>query len=129
MFTSYAQNFEDVMLWRALKGVPNGFYIDVGAQDPVIDSVSMGFYEQGWRGVHIEPVAFYAERLRKQRPDETVIQAALGATERTLTFFEFPETGLSTADRVIAVRHEQAGYPVREVVVACVTLTEVLAQQ
>ena len=102
MFTSYAQNFEDVMLWRALKHVPQGFYIDVGAQDPIVDSVSMGFYEQGWRGVHVEPVALYAERLRKRRPDETVIQAALGATEQMLTFFELPETGLSTADRVIA---------------------------
>src|SRR6266567_4904728 len=129
MFTSYAQNFEDVMLWRALKHVPHGFYIDVGAQDPIVDSVSMGFYEQGWRGVHIEPVAFYAERLRKQRPDETVIQAALSATERMLTFFEFSGTGLSTADRVTPTRHEQACHPVREVVVPSVTLTDVLAQQ
>ena len=28
MFISYAQNFEDVMLWRALKHVEKGFYID-----------------------------------------------------------------------------------------------------
>ena len=48
---SYAQNFEDVMLWRALKHVERGFYIDIGAQDPVVDSVSLAFYEQGWRGV------------------------------------------------------------------------------
>jgi len=33
MFTSYAQNFEDVMLRRALNRVARGFYIDVGAQD------------------------------------------------------------------------------------------------
>ena len=32
-FISYAQNFEDVMLWRALKHVENGFYIDVGANE------------------------------------------------------------------------------------------------
>ncbi len=37
MFISHAQNFEDVILWRALKHVQNGFYIDVGAQDPVIE--------------------------------------------------------------------------------------------
>lgn len=30
-FVSYAQNFEDVMLYRALKHVEKGFYIDVGA--------------------------------------------------------------------------------------------------
>jgi hypothetical protein len=30
-FISYAQNYEDVMLWRALKDVSNGFWIDDGA--------------------------------------------------------------------------------------------------
>ena len=33
-FVSYAQNFEDVMLRRALRDVEQGFYIDVGANDP-----------------------------------------------------------------------------------------------
>ena len=49
-FVSYAQNFEDVMLWRALKHVENGFYVDIGAQDPLVDSVSLAFYEHGWQG-------------------------------------------------------------------------------
>jgi hypothetical protein len=43
-FISYAQNFEDVMLWRALQHVERGFYIDVGANDPTIDSVTKAFY-------------------------------------------------------------------------------------
>ena len=43
---SYAQNFEDVMLWRALGQVENGVYIDIGAQHPLIDSVSKAFYEK-----------------------------------------------------------------------------------
>jgi len=74
-FISYAQNFEDVMLWRALKHIEHGCYVDVGAQHPVIDSVSKAFYERGWRGIHIEPVAHYAELLRLDRPDEKVLQA------------------------------------------------------
>ena len=54
-FVTYAQNFEDVMLWRALHGVGTGFYIDVGAADPEEDSVTRAFYDHGWRGVNIEP--------------------------------------------------------------------------
>lgn len=38
-FISYAQNFEDVMLWRALKLFGPGRYIDVGANHPSQDSV------------------------------------------------------------------------------------------
>ncbi|RQU92579.1 FkbM family methyltransferase, partial [Burkholderia cenocepacia] len=44
---SFAQNQEDVMLWRALGHVHNGFYIDVGAADPVDLSVTKLFYDHG----------------------------------------------------------------------------------
>ena len=42
-FVSYAQNMEDVMLWRALKDVDQGFYVDVGANDPNVHSVTKAF--------------------------------------------------------------------------------------
>lgn len=112
--TSYAQNFEDVILWRALKQVEGGFYIDVGAQDPIEDSVSLGFYEKGWRGVHVEPTLHYAEKLRAARPDETVIQAAIAADAGLLHFYEVVETGLSTGDPAQAGQHRRAGFTVRE---------------
>jgi FkbM family methyltransferase len=127
MFTSYAQNFEDVMLWRALKHVENGVYVDVGAQHPVVDSVSLAFYEQGWRGVHVEPAPAYADLLRKLRPDEVVIQAALDAKPGRLAFFDIKQTGLSTADKDIARRHQEAGFEVHEIAVPCLTLDEVLS--
>lgn len=52
---SYAQNFEGVMLRRALQGVQRGFYLGLGAQDPVEDSVTKHFYDGGWRVMNIEP--------------------------------------------------------------------------
>lgn len=107
---SYAQNFEDVMLWRALKHIENGFYIDIGAQDPVTDSVSLAFYEYGWRGVHVEPNRLYSKMIKSARPDEIVEQVAVGMKHGTLIFYEFDGTGLSTADPEIAEGHMKAGY-------------------
>ncbi|WP_285413495.1 FkbM family methyltransferase [Variovorax sp. efr-133-TYG-130] len=104
-FISYAQNFEDVMLWRALKHVPAGMYIDVGAQDPVVDSVSKAFYEQGWRGIHVEPVPRYADMLRRDRPDETVLQLALSDQAGILELAVFDDTGLSTGIKEFAESH------------------------
>lgn len=125
-FVSYAQNFEDVMLWRALLHVENGTYVDVGAQDPVVDSVSRAFFEHGWRGVHIEPVPFYADRLRKDRPGETVLQAALGENSGTLALKVIPGTGLSTAVEEHARRHHEAGFEAEEVHVPMLTLASAL---
>ena len=122
---SYAQNFEDVMLWRALGHVQNGFYIDVGAQDPIVDSVSLAFYEQGWRGVHVEPTHLYATLLREHRAGESVLETAVGAKAGIIKFYEIPETGISTADEHIARQHRERGFNIVEINVPCVTLASV----
>src|SRR5258706_3714671 len=109
---SYAQNFEDVMLWRALGHVENGFYIDVGAQHPIEDSVSRAFYENGWRGIHIEPPQFYANLLRENRPDETVLQTAISTEAGVMKLFAIPGTGISTGDPAIAKQDREPGLPI-----------------
>lgn len=68
-FVSHAQTFEDVMLWRALQGVGEGFYIDVGAYSPDVESVTKAFYDRGWHGINVEPhpdlfPAFMVDRTR-----------------------------------------------------------------
>ena len=125
-FISYAQNFEDVMLWRALKHVECGFYIDVGANDPEIDSVTKAFYDHGWRGINIEPVAQWFQRLEEKRPRDINLQIAAGAHQGELVIYEFPDTGLSTIDKATAERHEtERGYTKLEQVVPVETLTSI----
>lgn len=123
--TSYAQNFEDVMLWRALGHVQHGCYVDIGAQDPIVDSISLAFYQRGWRGVHVEPTPHYAQLLREQRTGDVVIQAAVGDNSSILRFFEIPGTGISTADVETAEQHRQRGFDVHEITVPCIKLSDV----
>jgi len=125
---SYAQNFEDVMLWRALAHVPAGFYVDIGAQDPVVDSVSKAFYDAGWRGVHVEPTMHYADLLREARPDEQVVVAAVSEAAGLMTFYEIPGTGLSTANADHAQRHRDDGFEVVERYAPSLSLDDLLSR-
>lgn len=128
-FISYAQNFEDVMLHRALKHIEKGFYIDVGANDPVIDSVTKAFYDAGWQGINIEPVSQWFEKLESQRPRDINLQLAIGAEKEELTFYEIADTGLSTLDKKIAERHEaERGYKKVTTKVPVNTLTKVCSE-
>ena len=125
-FISYAQNFEDVMLWRALQHVPQGFYIDVGANDPEVDSVTKAFYDRGWHGINIEPVPQWFARLEQARPRDVNLQVAVGAEAGEMVFYEVPSTGLSTGRGEIARAHEaDRGYALRERVVQVETLTSI----
>jgi FkbM family methyltransferase len=116
-FVSYAQNGEDVLLWRALGHVKNGRYVDVGAWDADEHSVTKAFYDRGWRGIDIEPIPELAEALREARPEDEVVQAAVALTEGaevTLHRIRQPgtareATGLSTLIDDIASGHAHDG--------------------
>lgn len=128
-FITYAQNGEDVLLWRALKDVQNGFYIDVGAQDPVSESVTKAFYERGWHGINIEPVPHWHERLVQDRPHDINLRIAVSNQPGTIKLYEVEGTGLSTSDADFADRHKSAGYTLSEHVVECVTLDQICADR
>ena len=85
-FVSYAQNFEDVMLWRALKHVERGFYIDVGASEPEADSVTLAFYERGWTGINLEPAPGAFARLSVARVHDINLNVAAGTREGEADF-------------------------------------------
>lgn len=110
-FISYAQNFEDVMLWRALKLFGPGHYVDVGANHPTLDSVTRSLYERGWRGINIEPVRHYYQALCDERPQDTNLCVAVGDQEGELVFFESADTGLSTLSHEMAELQQAEGIP------------------
>jgi FkbM family methyltransferase len=128
-FVSYAQNFEDVMLYRALGDIEKGFYIDVGAFDPVIDSVTKAFYDIGWRGINIEPVTESFDKIKSSRPDDININIAAGASRENQDFYEIVGTGLSTMAGAIAHAHvDQYGFEMKHYEVPVDTITSVWSE-
>jgi FkbM family methyltransferase len=112
---SYAQNSEDILLWRALKNIDKGFYIDVGANHPVDDSVTKLFYENGWSGINIEPVPEKLEQLKNDRIRDINLGSLVGTQRGIVNFYEIPEdTRLSTTDEETAKRHAlDFGYSIK----------------
>jgi FkbM family methyltransferase len=128
-FISYAQNFEDVLLWRALKHVPRGFYIDVGANDPEEHSVTKAFYDAGWRGINIEPMPSYHQTFLEQRPRDINLAVACGAEQGSITLFDTPSVnGWASTDAATARAHRAEGVEVVEVEVPLRTLNDICAE-
>lgn len=125
---SYAQNQEDIMLHRVLRDVSHGFYVDVGAQQPIVDSVTKLFYDQGWRGINIDPLPQWHRMLEEDRPHDVNLQLALGEQPGRISIYAIADTGLSTADQEFARRHAELGYEATEIVVDVRTLDDVCAQ-
>lgn len=128
VFVSYAQNFEDVMLWRALKFVDAGFYIDVGAYSPVSDSVTKAFYDSGWRGINIEPDPARLRAFVDVRARDINLAVALGerAEQRTMHFVH--SAGLSSLDAAEAEQRRAEGWAVAREPVEVRTLASIWSE-
>ena len=126
-FISYAQNFEDVMLWRALGQVEDGFYIDIGAHHPDLDSVTRAFSDRGWRGINVEPLQAESALLRAARPRDITLQVAIGASAGRMPFYAVDGTGLSTLDAGVAAGYAVGPYSVRQDSIEVLTLAQICA--
>jgi FkbM family methyltransferase len=125
-FKSYSQNLEDVMLWRALGKYEKGFYIDVGACDPVADSVTKAFYDAGWRGINIEPMASAYALVSEHRPRDINLNIAIDIASGVKEFYSVDAgNGLSTSVSEYASAYKEEGRIVESVSVETRTLAEV----
>lgn len=127
-FVSFSQNFEDVMLWRALGHIANGFYVDCGAYHPERHSVTKAFYDRGWRGINIEPIPALMRAFEQQRAADLNIGVALADHADGATLYEIVDTGLSTFIPDIAREHIDAGFVGRRREVETARLSDILAQ-
>jgi len=123
---SYAQNFEDVMLWRALKNVEKGFYVDVGAHDPESGSVTKLFYDRGWKGINIEPCEIPFKSLISARINDINLQMCAGDTEGQITLYDVMPSGLATIKKEQADEYKKNGHIVNEYIVPIVKLNSIL---
>ncbi|CAN5364617.1 hypothetical protein BH11ACT1_BH11ACT1_06740 [soil metagenome] len=127
-FVSYAQNGEDVVLWRALRSVTDGRYVEVGANHPTIDSVTRAFYDRGWSGITVEPVSYFADLHRAARPRDRLFEAAVSSSSKaSVQLHMVPGTGLSTLVDEVSANHERAGIGHVDVTVPVVQLDTLLA--
>ncbi len=85
-FVSYAQCHEDILLYHAFHDLPKGFYVDVGANDPIELSVTKALQLRGWRGVNVEPLKEKYDLLCADRPLDLNVCCGAGSREDELTF-------------------------------------------
>lgn len=106
---TYAQNREDVILKGFFKDVKKGFYVDVGANHPRNDSVTKIFYDEGWRGINIEPNRMLYKLLQRDRPEDINLQIGVSSKPGKLTLREYPDGhGLSTFSKEMQKSYEKS---------------------
>ena len=128
---SYAQNNEDIILSAFFTDIEKGFYVDVGAFDPVEDSVTNYFYERGWSGINIEPNTALYERFVAARPRDINLNCGVAAKKGAMTLRQYNNAkGWSTLSDAMKEQYANKSALVTEdytdAVVEVRTLTDIL---
>lgn len=99
LLKSYSQHGEDLMIDKIFKNKKNGFYIDIGANDPVALNNTKRLYDKGWSGINIEPNHDIFWKLKKERKRDINLNVGIAKQEGRLTFYKFTANVLSTFDK------------------------------
>lgn len=88
---SYSQNGEDILISRIFRNlnITNIFYLDIGANHPKIYNNTYLLYLNGSSGICIEPNVTLCDKIKKNRPRDTVLNIAISDKTGTLTYFSF----------------------------------------
>lgn len=127
---SFAQNAEDVRVWRAFRdrSSQSGLtYVDVGANEPRYLSITASLGDLGWSGLLVEADPELAAELRVHRPRDTVVNMAAADGPGELVFHRVPGTGLGTLDAREADAARARGFAVEEVRVATDSIDAIMA--
>lgn len=103
-FESYAQQWEDLILYVALQDVQKVFYIDIGANDPLDLSVTEAFYRMGGNGINVEPLRSKCELLQCKRPRDINLCVGVGNANGKLPFIS-AGTGSTFSDAIAERLH------------------------
>jgi len=125
---TYAQNREDIIIDAFFPDVKEGFYVDVGANHPVGDSVTKFFYDKGWRGINIEPIKALHKKFEELRPDDTNISIGVSNKSGKANFVEFENGGISTFSEATSKGYKKEAKVRKEYEVKIDTLASILSE-
>jgi FkbM family methyltransferase len=92
---SFSQSGEDLILDYYLNK-SSGFYVDIGANDPVQFSNTAFFYSKGWKGINIEPNPVIFKKINSNRSRDINLNIGISKKKEQLPFYIFEAHTLST---------------------------------
>ena len=126
---SFSHEGEDRLVMRLLENKKNGFYVDIGAHHPFKYSNTAIFYDQGWRGINIDPNPNTLTLFNAYRKSDINVQCGVG-TEGYLTYYVYKNGAINTFDDNLVKywRDQQSIHPINSIQVKIRGLASILDQ-
>jgi len=132
--TSFGQTREDAWFLDMLreKNIPwanSGFYVDLGANHPVVFSATYLLYKAGWSGITVDPIPSLCGLHRRLRPRDVSLNVGVGAACEQRRFWETAPDFFSSFSEEDTKRAAEKGLcaVLRETAVSLVKPSDIVA--
>ena len=127
-FVSNSAFGEEILVNRIFKSFKYGFFVDVGAYNPVIGSLTKKLYDKGWNGINIDFSEPNIKLLKLFRKRDISLQTGVSDKNGIQESFSFdPSSGTNTLNRNYAEGWSKNFFKnFKEKKIRCQTLTKIL---
>jgi FkbM family methyltransferase len=115
---SFSQSGEDLIvkfIFDTLK-IDTPTYIDIGAHHPFFINNTALFYMNGCKGINIEPDPDKIKLFHKYRKNDIILNVGIADREGFMDYYRFSSPTLNCFVDSDAIKYQQAGHELKEVV-------------
>lgn len=84
---SFAQGGEDINVLYMLDDKRDGFYLDIGSNDPIESSNTFKLYLVGWHGILVDGNPMLIDKAKKIRKMDTCVHALVSEEKTKMDFY------------------------------------------
>ena len=104
---SYSQFGEDLLLKSFLQkeyedALYRGFWVDIGAHDPIRFSNTKIFSDRGWHGINVDALPKAIERFNKVRRNDINVNVGIGVEHATMEYYMFSDHAVNSFSKKFA---------------------------
>lgn len=126
---SFSQYGEDMVLRNFFRGKTDGFYVDIGAHEPIRYSNTYFFYKLGWSGIVVDPLPGALANFEEKRPRDRALGIGISDESGSLEYYCFRQPLYNTFSVEHAKLVESPENPLIEVIrISVRRLDEVLEE-
>ena len=129
-FVSYSSFGEEILVNRIFKNKKNGFFVDVGAFNPVVGSLTKILYDKGWKGINLDFSETNINLFKIFRKRDISIKTGVSNKNIVKKSFSFdPSSGTNTLNKQYAEGWSKKFYKNYQIEdVKCKTLNTILEE-
>lgn len=99
---SYSQSGEDMILNTIFSKLKKGVYVDIGANNPTMQSNTHFFYKKGWNGINIDALPGSMRKFKQYRRRDINLEIPISNSLEPLNYYMFSSSFLNTFSKEVA---------------------------